>query len=121
MALSASNPLSVLLLPINSRLAIGRNCRGGEYGFWANVNPDVPHPRWSQATERLLGTGERVPTQLYNGYAEECAHSLCQYAPRPHVNFSNFSRRILAMRVVSSNGEVGAWGRIKEIVECDAG
>ncbi len=39
-----------------------------EYGFWANVNPDVPHPRWSQATERLLGTGERVPTQIYNGY-----------------------------------------------------
>jgi sulfoxide reductase catalytic subunit YedY len=39
-----------------------------EYGFWANVNPDVPHPRWSQATERLLGEGKRVPTQLYNGY-----------------------------------------------------
>jgi methionine sulfoxide reductase catalytic subunit len=41
-----------------------------EYGFWANVNPKVPHPRWSQATERLLGSDERVPTQLYNGYAE---------------------------------------------------
>ena len=41
-----------------------------EYGFWANVNPDVPHPRWSQASERVLGTGERVPTQLFNGYAE---------------------------------------------------
>jgi methionine sulfoxide reductase catalytic subunit len=41
-----------------------------EYGFWANVNPDVPHPRWSQATERLIGTDERVPTQIYNGYAE---------------------------------------------------
>ena len=39
-----------------------------EYGFWANVNPQVPHPRWSQATERLLGSDERVPTQLYNGY-----------------------------------------------------
>jgi sulfoxide reductase catalytic subunit YedY len=39
-----------------------------EYGFWANVNPDVPHPRWSQATERLLGSNERVPTQIYNGY-----------------------------------------------------
>jgi methionine sulfoxide reductase catalytic subunit len=43
---------------------------GGEYGFWANVNPDVPHPRWSQATEQMLGTGERVPTQLFNGYQE---------------------------------------------------
>ncbi len=36
----------------------------------ANVNPEVPHPRWSQATERVLGTDERVPTLLYNGYAE---------------------------------------------------
>jgi sulfoxide reductase catalytic subunit YedY len=42
-----------------------------EYGFWANVNPEVPHPRWSQAMERVLGTGEMVPTQLYNGYAEQ--------------------------------------------------
>ena len=41
-----------------------------EYGFWANVNPDVPHPRWSQATEKLLGTGERVPTQIWNGYGQ---------------------------------------------------
>jgi sulfoxide reductase catalytic subunit YedY len=40
-----------------------------EYGFWANVNPAVPHPRWSQATERLLGSDERVATQLFNGYA----------------------------------------------------
>jgi methionine sulfoxide reductase catalytic subunit len=39
-----------------------------EYGFWANVNPAVSHPRWSQAEERLLGTGETVPTQIYNGY-----------------------------------------------------
>jgi sulfoxide reductase catalytic subunit YedY len=41
-----------------------------EYGFWANINPEVPHPRWSQATERVVGTDERVPTQLYNGYGE---------------------------------------------------
>ncbi|NWG47476.1 MAG: protein-methionine-sulfoxide reductase catalytic subunit MsrP [Alphaproteobacteria bacterium] len=44
-----------------------------EYGFWANVNPDVPHPRWSQASERVLGTDERIPTRLFNGYAEEVA------------------------------------------------
>jgi len=44
-----------------------------EYGFWANVNPEVPHPRWSQATERMLGTDEQIPTQLYNGYGEEVA------------------------------------------------
>jgi len=47
---------------------------GQEYGFWANVNPEVPHPRWSQATERMLGTDERLPTQLFNGYAEFVAH-----------------------------------------------
>jgi methionine sulfoxide reductase catalytic subunit len=44
--------------------------QASEYGFWANVNPQVPHPRWSQATERVLGTNEMVPTQLYNGYGE---------------------------------------------------
>jgi methionine sulfoxide reductase catalytic subunit len=44
--------------------------QGSEYGFWANVNPDVPHPRWSQATERPLGTEESVPTLLFNGYGE---------------------------------------------------
>lgn len=44
-----------------------------EYGFWANVNPEVAHPRWSQATERLLGTNRRVETKLYNGYEEEVA------------------------------------------------
>ena len=48
--------------------------QAAEYGFWANVNPEVSHPRWSQATERVLGTGERVPTLLYNGYAEQVAH-----------------------------------------------
>jgi sulfoxide reductase catalytic subunit YedY len=44
-----------------------------EYGFWANVNPNVAHPRWSQASERLLGSDERVPTQIFNGYAEQVA------------------------------------------------
>ncbi len=47
--------------------------QSSEYGFWANVNPAVPHPRWSQATEEVIGTGNRVPTQLYNGYAEQVA------------------------------------------------
>jgi sulfoxide reductase catalytic subunit YedY len=44
--------------------------QASEYGFWANVNPQVDHPRWSQATERVLGTDERVPTLLFNGYGE---------------------------------------------------
>jgi methionine sulfoxide reductase catalytic subunit len=44
--------------------------QSSEYGFWANVNPEVPHPRWSQASEEVLGTGDRIPTQLFNGYGE---------------------------------------------------
>lgn len=47
--------------------------QSSEYGFWANVNPDVPHPRWSQATEMVIGANERVPTQLFNGYGEYVA------------------------------------------------
>ena len=39
-----------------------------EYGFLSNVNPKVPHPRWSQATEKMIGTDERRPTLPYNGY-----------------------------------------------------
>lgn len=47
--------------------------QGNEYGFWANVNPAVPHPRWSQATELPLGSTERRPTLIYNGYGEYVA------------------------------------------------
>jgi len=42
-----------------------------EYGFYANVNPDVDHPRWSQATERRIGEFRRRPTLPFNGYAEQ--------------------------------------------------
>lgn len=42
-----------------------------EYPFLSNIDPDVPHPRWSQATERLLEDGSTVPTQKYNGYADQ--------------------------------------------------
>jgi len=48
--------------------------QGTEYKFWANVNPEVPHPRWSQAEEEILHTGETVPTRIYNGYAEQVAY-----------------------------------------------
>jgi len=47
--------------------------QSSEYGFWANVNPEVDHPRWSQATEQVLGGDGRIPTQLFNGYAEQVA------------------------------------------------
>ncbi len=48
-----------------------------EYGFYANVNPEVDHPRWSQARERRIGAGlfaAKQPTLMFNGYAEEVAH-----------------------------------------------
>ena len=48
-----------------------------EYGFYANVNPEVDHPRWSQARERRIGGGlfsAKVPTQMFNGYEKEVAH-----------------------------------------------
>ena len=49
-----------------------------EYKFESNVEPEVPHPRWSQSTEKLIGPGsqfewERVPTLLYNGYGDYVA------------------------------------------------
>jgi sulfoxide reductase catalytic subunit YedY len=44
-----------------------------EYGFYANVNPEVDHPRWSQATERRIGEVARRPTLPFNGYAAEVA------------------------------------------------
>lgn len=45
-----------------------------EYGFYSNVNPDVPHPRWSQASERRIGELNRRPTLKFNGYEEEVAY-----------------------------------------------
>lgn len=48
--------------------------QAAEYGFWANVNPQAPHPRWSQASEEDIATKERRPTQIFNGYGEYVAH-----------------------------------------------
>jgi sulfoxide reductase catalytic subunit YedY len=48
-----------------------------EYGFYANVNPEVDHPRWSQARERRIGSGRfasKQPTLMFNGYGEHVAH-----------------------------------------------
>lgn len=57
-----------------------------EYGFYANVNPDMPHPRWSQATERFIsGTGfrgiTRQPTLPFNGYGTEVAEMYGNESP----------------------------------------
>ncbi|UCF20807.1 MAG: protein-methionine-sulfoxide reductase catalytic subunit MsrP [Gemmatimonadota bacterium] len=45
-----------------------------EYGFYSNVNPEVDHPRWSQARERRIGEFRRRPTLMFNGYADQVAH-----------------------------------------------
>ena len=45
-----------------------------EYGFWANVNPNISHPRWSQETEEQLGIEGRIPTIIYNGYEEQVSY-----------------------------------------------
>lgn len=72
-------------LSLSSALSLPANVRQppnlaapDEYGFFANVNPHVDHPRWSQATERFIGSGgaldvKRQPTLLFNGYADEVA------------------------------------------------
>jgi sulfoxide reductase catalytic subunit YedY len=57
-------------MPVSLWMAAASN----EYGFYANVNPDVPHPRWSQASERRIGETGRRKTLPFNGYAEEVAH-----------------------------------------------
>ena len=59
-------------MPRSSWAVAGPN----EYGFYANVNPTVDHPRWSQAQERPIGKGlfaKKIPTQMFNGYAEQVA------------------------------------------------
>jgi len=66
---------SIVKFTFTDKQPIGfwQELQGDEYGFWANVNPAVPHPRWSQATERVLGTDGRRPTLLFNGYGEYVA------------------------------------------------
>jgi sulfoxide reductase catalytic subunit YedY len=57
-------------MPVSLWMAAAPN----EYGFYASVNPEVPHPRWSQATERRIGESGRMKTLLFNGYADEVAY-----------------------------------------------
>jgi sulfoxide reductase catalytic subunit YedY len=59
-------------MPKTSWMKAGPN----EYGFYANVNPTVDHPRWTQSSERIIGGGlftPRIKTQIFNGYAEQVA------------------------------------------------
>ncbi len=58
------------VMPVSLWMAAAPN----EYGFYANVNPAVDHPRWSQATERRIGELSRRKTLMFNGYAEQVTH-----------------------------------------------
>lgn len=69
---------SIVKLTLTSEqpVATWKSMQPGEYGFYANVNPEVDHPRWSQATERRIGAGlfgGRQETLMFNGYADEVA------------------------------------------------
>jgi len=55
-----------------------------EYGFYANVNPQVDHPRWSQATEQRIGESGRRPTLMFNGYKEQVGHLYAGMDLRAH-------------------------------------
>jgi len=55
-------------------ISLWMNAAPNEYGFYANVNPEVDHPRWSQGTERRIGELGRRETLMFNGYADEVAH-----------------------------------------------
>jgi methionine sulfoxide reductase catalytic subunit len=60
----------------NAPITTWNLCAPKEYGFYANVNPVVPHPRWSQISERQIGSrffSPRKPTELFNGYGEQVA------------------------------------------------
>lgn len=57
-------------MPVSLWMAAAPN----EYGFYANVNPDVPHPRWSQSSERWIGELARRKTVLFNGYGDQVAY-----------------------------------------------
>lgn len=56
----------------NRPISFWQKIASNEYGFWANVNPNVPHPRWSQKFEKFYGPNgiERIPTQMFNGYTK---------------------------------------------------
>ena len=59
--------------PASSPRRPGSKAAAQEYGFYSNVNPEVDHPRWSQATERRIGEFRRRNTLMFNGYADKVA------------------------------------------------
>ncbi|HUG40480.1 MAG TPA: protein-methionine-sulfoxide reductase catalytic subunit MsrP [Longimicrobiales bacterium] len=67
---------SIVRIRLTDRMPVNtwQEMQPGEYGFFANVNPEVDHPRWSQARERRIGELRRRPTLMFNGYADQVAH-----------------------------------------------
>ncbi|MBD5802040.1 Sulfoxide reductase catalytic subunit YedY precursor [Azoarcus sp. Aa7] len=69
---SAKSIVAIRLVEKEPRTAWNKSAPS-EYGFYSNVNPNVDHPRWSQATERRIGEFRKRPTLMFNGYAEQVA------------------------------------------------
>jgi len=69
------SPKSIVAIELTDRKpgTFWNEAAPSEYGFYSNVEPAKPHPRWSQAMEQDIGTGEQRPTLHYNGYAEQVA------------------------------------------------
>jgi methionine sulfoxide reductase catalytic subunit len=61
-------------LVANEPVSTWTDANSSEYGFYSNVNPNVSHPRWSQATERRIGEFRRRTTLMFNGYGDQVAH-----------------------------------------------
>ena len=61
-------------LVVDQPVSLWTNAAPQEYGFYSNVNPNVPHPRWSQDSERRIGESKRRPTLMFNGYEDEVAY-----------------------------------------------
>jgi sulfoxide reductase catalytic subunit YedY len=80
----ANHPLTTVVVGVYGRPLPNQNgapvrliipvAASNEYGFYANVNPDVDHPRWSQAKERRIGEFRRRETLMFNGYGDQVAH-----------------------------------------------
>ncbi|MFW5952288.1 MAG: protein-methionine-sulfoxide reductase catalytic subunit MsrP [Gemmatimonadota bacterium] len=67
---------SIVRIRLTDRMPLNtwQQMQPNEYGFYANVNPEVDHPRWSQARERRIGELRRRPTRVFNGYGDQVAH-----------------------------------------------
>ena len=85
-----------------------------EYGFYANVNPNVPHPRWSQATERRIGESGRIDTQLYQRLRGRSRVSLRRHGPLHRLLMMKPTRGQLIAAILVPDAPGFSAGRIAE-------